>query len=174
MDKTEIEILLASVEKPRKKRKPYWKPEAVRELEQMDFEFRYRDSILPDHVRSYNRFRDDTANGLTKCILAYLKLHGAFASRINTTGIYRNDIKKFVPNTQKKGLADISATYRGVSIQIEVKVGRDKMSASQLQVKSDFEKSGGYWYTARNFTDFKNWFDKVLENNKKFQKYGTS
>lgn len=161
-----ITELIKSQERPSKAKKAtYRKPESVRELEQLYFDWHYtKYSVIPENARFVTKFRDDSANGLTKCVLTYLKIRGAFASRINTTGIYRNDIKKFVPNTQKKGLADVAATYKSFSLQIEIKVGRDKMSNKQNEVKTEFELSGGYWFTAQDFTSFKDWFDTLFIN----------
>ena len=105
----------------------------------------------------------DTANGLTKCIIAYLKLRGAFVTRLNTTGIYRADLKRYVPNTQKKGMGDVFATYKGVSIQVEVKIGRDRMSATQQRTKAEFEQSGGYYFIAKNFESFRQWLDSFIQ-----------
>ena len=159
---TDIDILLKSVEKPRKAKKRYCKPQSVKELETMKFEDEYKNSTIPEYVRFKTKYRDDTANGLTKCIITYLKLIGAFCTRLNSTGIYRADIKKFVRNTQRKGLADVIGTYKGKSFQVEVKIGKDKMSKYQKQIKHDFEKSGGHYFIAKDFEKFKLWFDNNI------------
>lgn len=159
-----IDTLLESVNRPKVKKQPYKKPQSIKELERIAFDHHYRESSLPPQYRTKFHFRDDSANELTKSILKYLQVNGAFATRLNSTGIYRADLKKFVPNTQRKGLADILCTYKGISIQIEVKHGKDRMSSYQLQVKDDFEQSGGLFYVARDFTTFKQWFDESFLN----------
>lgn len=145
------------------KKLPYRKPDGIKELESKVYESHYKNSPLPHQYRSKFHFRDDTANGLTKCIIAYLKLKGAFVTRLNTTGMYRADLKRHVPNTQKKGMGDIFATYKGVSIQVEVKTGRDRMNATQQRTKAEFEQSGGYYFIAKNFESFKQWFDSFIQ-----------
>lgn len=75
--------------------------------------------------------------------------------------MHRADLGRYIPNTQKRGMADITATYRGKSLQIEVKIGKDRMSVYQLQVKQEFERCGGLYYVARDFTSFKRWFDAL-------------
>ncbi|NJK84781.1 MAG: hypothetical protein HC906_01160 [Bacteroidales bacterium] len=55
--------------------------------------------------------------------------------------------------------------FKGISVMVEVKYGRDKMSPAQLTTKAEFEQSGGYYYTARNFESFKTWFDQLFINN---------
>jgi len=142
--------------KPRKK--PYNKPDAVKRLEQM----------------TGDKHRDDTANGLTKCILAYIKFKGGQAERINTMGIPKDNRKQVTDimghcrtigsvewrtSGTTKGSADISATIRGRSVKIEVKVGKDRMSAAQRQYKATIEAAGGLYYIARDFTGFVKWYN---------------
>ncbi len=140
----------------------YRKPSSVKELESMAFEKdkQLHPSIDPKYLAP-RKYRDDTANGLTKCIVAYIALRGGMASRINSTGIWDQRLKKYRTGTQKKGLADIWATYRGLSLQIEVKIGRDRQSEHQKRVQQLQTNAGGFYYVARNFTEFKIWFDQL-------------
>lgn len=144
-----------------KKRKPsYRKPESIKQLETIAMEeARQRYPNMP-HLAP-RTFRDDSANGLTKCIVSYIQLKGGFASRINSTGQYRPELRKYVYGTGRKGLADIMATFKGKSLHIEVKIGRDRQSEHQVKIQAEVEASGGLYYIARNFTDFKIWFDKI-------------
>ena len=145
--------------KPRKK--PYNKPEAVKRLEQV----------------TGNKHRDDTANGLTRCIVDYLHYKGWQAERINTTGIpidTRQQVTDILgrsrtigsvewrPSGSTVGSADISATIEGRSVKIEVKIGRDKMSEAQRRYQRDIEQAGGLYYIARNFTDFWKWYQQTF------------
>lgn len=148
---------------PKRERKPrkaaYRKPEAVKRLEKV----------------TGSTHRDDTANGLTKCIIAYIKYKGGQAERINTTGIpldTRRTVTDVLGRTRTigsvqwrtsgatVGSADISATIKGRSVKIEVKAGRDRMSEAQRKYQHDIEAAGGYYYIARNFTDFLYWYDE--------------
>lgn len=143
----------------KKPRAPYRKPEAVKHLEQMLYEddLRRHPSMKPEHM-ARRKHRDDTANGLTACILAYAKLNGAFASRLNNQGVFRNG--KFTRSTARRGLPDILITGRdGRSIFTEVKVKKDRMSQWQKAVRDDQTQAGGLYYVAHNFSDFKAWFD---------------
>jgi len=145
----------------RKPRKPaYRKPEAVRELERMaDAEAKKLHPTCP--AIAPRLFRDDTANALTKCITEYIRLKGAFASRVNNTGIYNQKLRKYVPGTSRKGLPDILGTYKGKSLFIEVKYKADRMSESQEKIRDEQTASGGLYFIARNFTEFKDWFDSL-------------
>ena len=168
------------VETPKKiqskpKKTPYKKPESVKELERIADAFdRKRYPNTPERYRPKNRFRDDTANGLTRCIVAYIHYNGGQAERINTTGIpidERRTVTDITGHTQTIGgirwrrsggtigSADISATIGGRSVKIEVKIGRDRQSEAQRQYQADIEAAGGLYVVAKNFTEFKQWYD---------------
>ena len=142
------------------KKTTYQKPEAVKELERMaDAEARRLHPTMPHPAP--RKYRDDTANDLTKCIVKYITLKGGFASRVNTTGIYDKKLRKYRRGTQKRGLADVIATYKGLSLHIEVKHGRDRLSNAQKKIQDEITRSGGQYYVAQNFTEFKEWFDRL-------------
>lgn len=122
-------------------------------------------------------FRDDTAGGLTKAVIAYIRLHHGQAERINTTGRPINHSKTFtdalgftrqigsiewVPGTGTKGSADISATIQGRSVKIEVKIGADRMSQAQKDYQKSIEEAGGIYYIARNFGEFETWYNQTF------------
>ena len=68
-------------EKPRKK--PYKKPQAVRELESMaNAENAHKHPNTPLKYLAKSTYRDDTANGLTKCIIDFIRFNGGQAERI--------------------------------------------------------------------------------------------
>jgi hypothetical protein len=148
--------------KPRKKpRAPYKKPEAVKELERMaDADAaRKHPNIKREHLAP-RKFRDDSANSLTAAIIAYAILTGAFASRLNNQGVYRNG--KYTRSTARRGLPDILITGKnGLSIFVEVKVKKDRMSQHQEEVRDDQQRAGGLYYEAHDFTTFKTWFDQL-------------
>lgn len=147
----------------KKPRPAYKKPEAVRELERLaDAEARRaHPNIKPEHLAP-RKFRDDRAGSLTVCIVTFARLEGCFASRLNNTGIFRNG--KYTRSTSRRGLPDVLITGPdGRSIFVEVKIGRDRMSEHQERVKDDQQQAGGLYFVARNFTEFVEWFNKVIE-----------
>lgn len=163
IDWSELDSLMSKP--PKTERKPrkqaYTKPETVRKLEQV----------------TGNKHRDDTANGLTRCIIAYLKYKGWQAERINTTGIPIDSRRQVTditgrtrsigsltwrPSGSTVGSADISATIKGRSVKIEVKIGKDRQSAAQRQYQQAVEQAGGLYYVARNFTDFWKWYQRTF------------
>jgi hypothetical protein len=60
------------------------------------------------------------------------------------------------------GTADISATIRGRSVKIEVKIGRDRQSDAQKRYQASIEAAGGIYYIARNIDDFMQWYNQTF------------
>lgn len=138
----------------------YCKPESVKILESMaDAEARRLHPTCP--ALAPRKFRDDTANHLTRAICEYVRLKGGFASRVNNQGTYSRKLGRYIPSTSRKGLPDVLATYRGRSLFIEVKAGADKMSVDQYRVAREQTANGGLYFVADCFSSFKEWFDEL-------------
>lgn len=97
-----------------------------------------------------------TANGLTKFICNFLMWHEHRATRVNSTGRLIDGLekqpsgailttKKWIPGTTRKGSADISATIKGRSVMIEIKIGKDRPSEYQLKEQERERKAGGVY-----------------------------
>ena len=123
------------------------------------------------------KYTDKTANGLTRCIIDYLTLQGYQAERISTTGrmvdntkTFTNVLgitkqigsKKWIKGSGTKGSADISATIKGKSVKIEVKIGKDRQSEHQKAYQQSIENSGGLYLIATSFEQFINNITKEL------------
>jgi len=93
--------------------------------------------------------------------VAYIKTNGGFASRLNSMGTYRGDLCKFVRSTQRRGMSDVIGTYQGKSLNIEVKIGADKMSIHQIRVKNEIRQAGGFYFVAKDFDSFQTWFKQI-------------
>ena len=152
----------------------YCKSQAVKYLEQLanDAAQKKYPNTPPDWL-ARRTFRDDTANGLTKCIITFLILKGHQAERINSTGRIVDNRKTFkdvigrkrivgryewVYGTGTRGTADISATIAGQSIKIEVKTGLDRQSQAQCEYQQAIERAGGIYVIARSFELFLDWY----------------
>lgn len=83
------------------------------------------------------------ANGLTKFITNFLFWKGHRATRVNVQGRMVNG--KWIPSSTRKGTADISATIKGRSVMIEIKVGSDKPRLEQLQEQQRERMAGGIY-----------------------------
>ena len=108
-----------------------------------------------------NNYTDKTANGLTKCIVDFIRANGGQAERINTTGMPmvrklpsgRTDVTWRKGNTTK-GSADISAIIDGKSVKIEIKIGHDRQSEAQKRYQKTVEEAGGLYFIAKSFDEF--------------------
>lgn len=113
---------------------------------------------VPAYARVKASYRDKSANGLTHCVIDWFALNGHFSTRLQSTGQYRDDLKKFVPSQQRTGLPDVFAVVNGRAVFVEVKIGKDRLSVDQKQAISDLERAGASVYVCRNFQEFYDWF----------------
>ena len=147
-------------------------------------ELKLNDSIkehpnVPRYAIAQPKYDDKTANGLTKCIIDYLQLSDHQAERINTMGRPIDNRKQVTDvlgriktigsmtwgkSTATKGSSDISATIKGRSVKIEVKIGKDRQSKDQKVYQENIEKSGGQYWIVKNFDDFMKKYDDFLES----------
>jgi hypothetical protein len=99
------------------------------------------------------------SNGLTTFIINFLNWSGYRATRINTMGRQING--KFIPSATRKGTADISATVKGKSVMIEIKVGKDKPRPEQLVEQQRERQAGGIYEFVHTPEEFFLLFDKL-------------
>lgn len=174
-DKKNTGIFLAFTVSSAKPRKPrYQKPQAVRELEELaDIANAKAHPHMPEKYLAKAKYRDDSANGLTRCIIDYIRLHGGQAERINTTGVpidRRREVTDVLGHSRTigsiewrkgggtVGSADISATIKGRAVKIEVKIGKDRQSEAQRQYQAAIEQAGGLYFIVKDFTTFVEWY----------------
>lgn len=152
----------------------YKKSQAIKHLEQLaDSEARAKFPEIPPQWLAPRKYRDDSANGLTKCIIDFIRLNGGQAERISNTGRRIDTRQSFEDVTGRKrtigstrwikgsgvsGTADISATIKGLSVKIEVKYGRDRQSEAQRLYQSSIEQAGGIYIIAKTFEQFLDWY----------------
>lgn len=143
----------------------------IKQLELLVWNQDCANTSLPSWAVPKTKFTDKTANGLTKAVIAWIQLHNGQAERINTmgrflpgktigTGMYGvKQLKgKYIPTTSTKGSADISATIKGRSVKIEIKIGMDKQSDAQRKYQAGIETAGGLYWIVKTFDGFiKNW-----------------
>ena len=149
----------------------------LKELYLIDSKRKY--PSVPDHSRGIPDFTDKTANGLTKCIINFINLSGGQAERINCTGriidnrITSTDVLghnrtigrlQYIKTAGKRGTADISATIKGRSVKIEIKIGNDRQSEAQKQYQKSIEASGGLYFIAKDFRQFLDWYYLTFGN----------
>ena len=154
------------------------KNEAVKQLEWDFTRWHYsHHPLIPEGSRVLRKFDDRTANGLTKCIIAFLTMHGHQAERVNTMGrpidnqrTYTDILGRtrqigsltWIKSTSTTGSADISATINGRSVKIEVKIGRDRQSQAQKCYQRALEAAGGLYFVAKDFESFVEWYKTII------------
>ena len=136
--------------------KRYVKPYSIKQLELSYFAWKYRNSTIPAGCRFVSKFRDDTANNLTKSIQVWCKINGAHFQRQNCQGQYDPKLKIWRKSGSTKGISDVLIVYKGQTINIEIKYGSDRQSDRQKQVQSSIESAGGIYWIIRTFDEFIN------------------
>ena len=133
---------------------------------------------FPEYAIPKEKFSDKTANELTKTICKFITYIGGQAERISNQGQYRDNTKvvtdvlgrqrtigsgTWTKGQGTNGTADISSTIPikmkngqtiGLSLKIEVKFGKDRMSQAQGRYKEEIEKTGGRYMIAKDFDSF--------------------
>lgn len=105
-------------------------------------------------------YSNATANGLTRCVEDFINhLPGGVgeATRQNSTGTPRqmpDGTIRWSKSNTRKGLADVRGTYRGRSLNIEIKIGRDRQSPAQVAEMDRIRKAGGIYWVVKTFPDF--------------------
>ena len=128
---------------------------------------------MPEYARTCKKYEDRTANGLTKCVIDFIRLSGYQAERINCTGRYIDNTHVFtdvvgrtrsigsgqwLPSSGTKGTSDISAVIRGRAVKIEIKI-KDRQSEDQKKYQAEIERAGGVYLIVRSFSEFMEWFN---------------
>lgn len=99
-------------------------------------------------------------NELTQQILNYLFLHGVYAWRANSTGIFDAASGKWRASA-KKGVSDILGCYRGKFIAIEIKTGKDKLRPEQIGFLKSIDDHGGVAMVVKEFNEFKDIWESL-------------
>lgn len=115
----------------------------------------------------------DSANGLTTFITNYLSWLDHRATRINVSGRLvdgvekqpsgaKIGVKKWIPSSTRKGTADISATIKGRSVMLEIKVGADRPRTEQLAEQIRERRAGGIYEFIKTPDEFFSLYDYIL------------
>ena len=169
-----------NLEQGKNKKKRYPKSESVKQLEAIAVENlkeRYPNNpYLPKAT-----YTDANTNGLTKCVIDYIKFKGFHAERINSTGAMRDNRKtstdvlgnvrtigsvQWIKGNTQAGTSDISATIKGQTVKIEIKceaTGDRYQSKGQIQYQKQIEQAGGIYLIVRNFENFYTWFNEFTK-----------
>lgn len=135
-----------------------WIPKNLKELGKLADELNAeKHPLLPPHALVKKRFKDTTANELTKTIIWDMyHVRQGVAYRINNGAVY--DVKKKVyrKGVQRKGVPDIIGIIDGRFFGIEVKIGADRQSADQKEIEREINDAGGVYFVAKSYDDYLN------------------
>ena len=124
---------------------------------------------VPAYAIPAVKYDDTTSNGLTKCIIEFLKLTGNHGERTGNEGRTIDNRKqvtdvigrtktigtiKRIPSSGTKGTSDIKAIIQGRMVAIEVKIGKDRQSEAQKDYQAMIERAGGIYWIVKSFDDF--------------------
>jgi hypothetical protein len=141
---------------------------SLKQLSDLQHAYACSRTRMPASYVVRTKYTDATANGLTRCVTDYITFIGGQAERISNTGRYIDDSKivtdilgnrkkigsgKYIKGQGTNGTADISATYKGRSIKIEIKMN-DKQSEAQKEYQQMIERAGGIYFICHNFDEF--------------------
>lgn len=133
-------------------------------------------TIKPEYI-PLTKYSDKTANALTKAIVEFIQLNGGQAERISNMGRVVDGRKRvtdtigrtkmigsmtWIKGSGKNGTADISATIKGKSVKIEVKIGKDRQSDEQMDYQNEVERAGGVYFIAKDFQSFYDFYNSEL------------
>ena len=109
---------------------------------------------VPEYARPNKKSKKSPANQLTSDIIKHIALVGGWATRINTMG--RVVDGKYIPGSTKLGTPDIIACIKSRFIGIEIKIGKDKISAVQEDTHCSIQKALGILLVIHNLDE---WLD---------------
>ena len=137
-----------------------WIPKNLKELSKLANELQAEAKPdFPAFALVKKRFKDTTANDLTKTIIFDMyHVREGVAYRINNGAVYDQKRQVYRKGVQRKGIPDIIGIIDGRFIGIEVKIGRDRQSADQKLIEKEINESGGVYFIAKSYDDY---IDKI-------------
>lgn len=145
----------------------------LKELKLLHYKFsKEKYPEFPEYALPKYQYNDRTTNGLTRCIIDFLKFSGWQAERVSTTGRWiqdkdehgwRKPTGKWIHGSGTRGSADISATIAGRSVKIEIKRGRDKQSEVQKKYEQQIIDAGGEYWLIYSYGEFRERYSDFCE-----------
>lgn len=169
-----------SLEQGKDTKKRHQKSESIKILEAIALE-KLKEKYPTNPFLPKVTYTDGNTNGLTKCVIDYIKFKAFHAERVNSTGAIKDNRKtstdvlgnvrtigsvQWIKSTTQTGTSDISATIKGRSVKIEIKceaTGDKYQSEGQKQYQKQIEQAGGIYLIVRTFEDFYNWFNEFVK-----------
>ena len=155
-----------------------------------------RSPSMPRDYVPRHKYIDNTANGLTRCVVDWINFNGGQAERISTTGRVIDNSKvvtdvmgstrkigssKWIKGTGRNGSADISSTIPvtiagqkvGISAKWEVKQ-KDTQRKEQIEYQQEVENAGGHYFIVHDFEEFMFYYNGLLHYYSQLEKENTN
>ena len=140
-----------------------WIPKNLKELGKLADELNAETPIVAATRVGQKRFKDTTANELTKTIIwdMYHVRGGGIPNQ--QRAVY--DVKKKVyrKGVQRKGVPDIIGIIDGRFYGIEVKIGKDRQSADKKEIEKEINDAVVY-FIAKSYDDY---LTKIAQHDKR-------
>lgn len=139
-------------------------------------EHRKKYPAIPDSYRAIPKFEDKTTNGLTKCIITFLRLKGHHVERTGNEGRIVDNRQTVtdiigrqriigsinrIPSSGMNGTSDLKCCLGGrfIAIEIKNKQTNDKQRPTQAAYQQIVENSGGEYVIATSLNQFVGWYN---------------
>jgi len=157
------DLILPPLRSPRKHKPrepiPAWVKQRYQVAHEQDFKTKYPQAYNNGMYFATKMPDTSKANGLTQAIIKFLLWSGHRATRVSSSG--RMIKGKYIPGATRRGSSDISATIRGRSVMIEVKIN-DKPSEYQLREQELERQAGGVYEFVKSFEGFLVFYDNFI------------
>ena len=115
---------------------------------------------VPERCRVKSKFAVKDANSLTQTVKRCLELHGCYVTRVQSQGQWNQALGRFTRSTTTKGTADLHAVINGRHVSIEIKWGKDRLSADQRKAAQQIQAAGGLYLVVKEYDTFWTWFEQ--------------
>jgi len=157
--------ILPALRSPRKHKPrepiPVWVKQRYHQAHEQDFKTKYSQAYNNGMYFATKMPDTSKANGLTQAIIKFLLWSGHRATRVSSSG--RMIKGKYIPGATRRGAADISATIKGRSVMLEIKIGSDRPSQEQLREQELERKAGGCYEFVKSFEVFLGVYDQLIK-----------
>ena len=134
---------------------------ALQELASLEMaEKRRTHPNVPERCRVKSKFVVKDANSLTHAVKRCLELHGCYVTRVQSQGQWNQGLGRFTHSTTRKGTADLHAIINVRHVSVEVKWGKDRLSADQKKTAQQVQSAGGLYIVVKDYETFWNWFEQ--------------
>lgn len=123
-------------------------------------------TLIPSAKIPKNKVYTPSEHEIEMAIGHLLRIKGIFFWKNPSAGYFDSKQKRFRRHVNPyalNGAPDLICIYRGLFIGLEVKSGKGKMSASQVEFERRVRAAGGHYYLVRSVSDVDVLFKKLKE-----------